>query len=452
MRIILIFLIILLTNSYAKDVKIEKKLTPCLYKRCKKRYSFEINLSKIEVNPKIEVIKLNSKNSNIKKSFKVEKSYLKEDIKFYFDIYLKSVLSQKGNDDFKSIAKLGLMYKLDLEKFSFFTDDRIAFSFENYQDRWYRGLYFDVNQLFLKTHNINYNILNFVIGRKKIKDYNSLFYNSSLDLIGFYNLNDLLLYRLYFGTRLSNLKLNDEYNLFDSDIKKIRFIVFNSSYQYSLNGFFSLIGVYEDSTHTNLIEKRKGKWVSLGVRDVLNVLIDDKLLYYANLSFLSEEISNSKGNSVFVGFLYSPKRWNNKSIGISFAYASKDYFQPYISNNKSDFLSKNLSFKYFGEFLDPMLSNLDIFSLYFKGEGIDYIYMLAYHKYLKVDREKDVYLSRYVNNTSNSLNIGDEIDLFYKYFNAVSSLEFGLGYFVGGDAKTNKKDGLSVKVNYRYYW
>ena len=346
------------------------------------------------------------------------------------------------------------MYKLDLEKFSFFTDDRIAFSFENYQDKWYRGLYFDINQLFLKTHNINYNLLNFIIGRKKIKDYNSLFYNSSLDLVGFYNLNDLFLYKLYIGSRFSNLRLNDEYNLFDSDIRKIRFIIFNSSYQYSFNGFFSLIGVYEDSTHTDLIEKRKGKWISLGVRDILNVLIDDKLLYYANLSFLSGEINNSiTGNSFFAGFLYSPKRWENKSIGISFAYASKDYFQPYISNNKSDFLSKNLSFKYFGEFLDPMLSNLDIFSFYFKGEGIDYIYMLAYHKYLKIDKEKALYLSRYINNTSDGLNIGDEIDLFYKYFNAVSSLEFGFGYFIGGDAfKTNKKDGLSVKVNYRYYW
>jgi len=100
-----------------------------------------------------------------------------------------------------------------------------------------------------------------------------------------------------------------------------------------------------------------------------------------------------------------------------------------------------------------MLSNLDIFSLYFKEEGIDYVYMLAYHKYLKIDKEKALYLSRYVNNTSDGLNIGDEIDLFYKYFNAVSSLEFGLGYFIGGSAfKTNKKDGLSVKVNYRYYW
>jgi len=451
----------------------EKYLTPCRYKICNtnKNFPWEINLSSIKVNPKVPVYysySISEKNLTLTKEYNKSQKFIANKIlRCYIDLYAKATKGQKPVNkkriyDLRLLTKFGLQYGFDFyENYHFFTDDRILMYLENYSKntKIHKGVYLDINELYINSYNLNYNMLNFVIGRKIIKDYNSIFYNSSLDLVGFYNLHDLLLYEIYFGTRFNNLQLSDNYNQFKLNIKNIKFLIAKASYEYAFEKYINLLYLYENSYHTSTSEKRKGNWFSIRFHN--NILRKaDKLLLYGNISYLNGRKKlqgNSSGKLFLAGFMYEPQKWDNKGIGVSIVHADDRFFQPYISNNKSDFLSKNLSFRYFGFFLDPELSNINILNLYFKYKKSPFsTYMLSLHKYYKDNKNKRIYSSRFTVNTDNKKDIGNEIDIFYKYNNELNDYWFfGFSYFLGGDAfkkTTDIKDGFSVKVNYRHYW
>jgi hypothetical protein len=455
-----------LNNNKCKQI--ENKLTPCRSFVCNrnknKKFPWEYNLSSLKINVNMPEIKIYSKNIE-----KKEKNITKQNpefLRFYTDIYIRDVYGQKAFNknrikDLKFIGKVGVQYGIDfLNNYYFYTDDRIAYSYDKYNNNISNGLYFDIHQLYINSYNLFYNMFNFIIGRKIIKDYNSLFYNSPLDLIGFYNLHDLLLYKIYFGTRFNNFKIKDDDNAFGIDTKKIRFLILQASYQYYLDHYVNILYEYENSDHTNMIEKRKGNWISIRSYNTYYNENGDKIFYYGNLAFLNGKKNNGnscEGGELFGGFMYEPASWINKGIGASYAYSSKNYFQPYISNNKSDFLSKNLSFRYFGEFLDPELANINILSLYYKNIlDENSLYLLSLHKYWKTSKSSDIYDSRYVINTGDkSKDVGEEVDFLYKYMQKnYYYWQFGLSYFLGGNAfdQAQKKDGISAKINFRYYW
>jgi alginate production protein len=454
-----------LNNNKCKQI--ENKLTPCRSFVCNrnknKKFPWEYNLSSLKINVNMPEIKIYSKNIE-----KKEKNITKQNpefLRFYTDIYIRDVYGQKAFNknrikDLKFIGKVGVQYGIDfLNNYYFYTDDRIAYSYDNYNNNISNGLYFDINELYVKSYNLFYNMFNFIIGRKIIKDYNSLFYHSPLDLIGFYNLHDLLLYKIYFGTRFNNFKIKDDNNAFGVDTKNIKFLIFQTEYQYYLKHYINFLYQYEDSYHTDLTEKRKGNWLSIRSYNTSYNEKGDKFFYYGNIAYLKGEKNyknNTNGNEMFAGIMYEPHNWINKGVGVSFAHASSDYFQPYISNNKSDFLIKNLSFRYFGEFLDPELSNINILSLYYKNVlNINSLYIFSLHKYWKNDKNKNIYTSRYIVDTNRKSNdIGQEIDFLYKYMQNNYYWQFGLTYFLGGNAfdQAQKKDGISAKINFRYYW
>lgn len=456
----------IIKESYCnKCDKLEKKLTPCRFSVCNKnknkKFPWEYNLSSLNINPQVPEIKI------YKSGMEKNKSVISNQfLRFYIDGYGKAAYGQKRYNksrikDLKLVGKIGLQYGFDfLDNYHFYTDDRIALSYDNFDNSVSRGLYFDIHQLYINSYNLFYNMFDFVIGRKIIKDYNSLFYNSPLDLIGFYNLHDLLLYKIYFGTRFNNFKIKDDDNAFGIDTKKIRFLILQASYQYYLEHYVNILYEYENSDHTNMIEKRKGNWISLRSYNTSYNADGDKMFYYGNVAFLNGKKNNGnscEGSELFGGFMYEPASWINKGIGASYAYSSKNYFQPYISNNKSDFLSKNLSFRYFGEFLDPELSNINILSLYYKNIlDENSLYLLSLHKYWKTSKSSDIYDSRYVINTGDkSKDVGEEVDFLYKYMQKnYYYWQFGLSYFLGGNAfdQAQKKDGISAKINFRYYW
>jgi hypothetical protein len=452
---------------------IEKKLTPCMINGCvpnNKTYPWEQNISKFQVNPKVLVITPNETNITTKETNQ-SKTITNELLRFYIDLYGNYIYGQAPINynrikDLKLIAKLGIQYGFDFyDNYHFYTDDRIALSYDNYKK--YKtttstGIYFDINELYINSFDLNYNRSNFIIGRKKIKDYNSIFYNSPLDLIGLYNAHDLLLYRAYLGTRLNNFKIKDDNDAFGINTKSIRFLILQTKYQYYFEHYLYFLYQYENSYKTSINEKRKGQWFSIRIHNTNFNENGDKLFYYGNIAYLKGKkqlnSNNYNGNEFLLGFMYEPSKWVNKGVGASLAHSSKDYFQPYISNNKSNFISNSLSFKYFGEFLDPELSNINILSLYFKyNKDIKNEYMLALHKYLKTSTNNDIYASRYVLNTNNSSkDVGQELDLLYKYTEGYKYYwQVGAFYFLGGGAftnTTNKKDGLGAKVNFRYYW
>ena len=460
------------TKSKIQCKSKEKYLTSCRYKICNtiEKFPWEINLSSIKINPQVQIFNpvFNTSDNNISsEKNKYQKKISNEILRYYTDIYAKITKGQKSVNkrriyDFRVLGKFGLEYSFDFyDNYHFYTDDRILFYLENYSKytKIHKGVYLDVNEFYINSYDLNYNMLNFVIGRKNIKDYNSILYNNSLDLIGFYNLHDLLLYEIYFGTRFNNLQISDNYNQFKLNIKNIKFLITKTSYEYAFEKYINLLYLYESSYHTSTIEKRKGNWFSISLKN--NVLQkDDKFLFYGNISYLngSKKLQgNNNGKLFLAGFMYEPQKWGNKGIGVSIVHADDSFFQPYISNNKSDFLSKNLSFRYFGFFLDPELSNINILNFYFKYKKSSYsTYMLALHKYYKSNKNKKIYSSRFTVNTANKKDIGNEIDIFYKYKKELNDYWlFGFSYFLGGNAfkkTTDIKDGFSVKVNYRHYW
>jgi len=473
----------LIKIQFNKKCKSKKRyLTPCRYKVCNtnKNFPWEINLSSIKVNPKVPIYysysigkkrSISEKNLTmilISKEYNKSQNFISNEIlRYYIDLYAKATKGQKPIHrkriyNLRLLTKLGLHYGFDFYyNYHFFTDDRILVYLENYSEytKIHKGAYLDINEFYIKSYNLNYNMLNFVIGRKNIKDYNSIFYNNSLDLVGFYNLHDLLLYEIYFGTRFNDLQISDNYNQFKLSIKNIKFLIAKASYEYAFEKYINLLYLYENSYHTSTAQKRKGNWFSIRFHN--NILKQaDKLLLYGDISYLNGRKKlhgNSSGKLFLAGFMYEPQKWNNKGIGASIVHADDEFFQPYISNNKSDFLSKNLSFRYFGFFLDPELSNINILNLYFKYKKPPFsTYMLSLHKYYKDNKNKKIYSSRFTVDTDNKKDIGSEIDIFYKYNKELNNYWFfGFSYFFGGDAfkkTTDVKDGFSVKVNYRYYW
>jgi alginate production protein len=453
-------------NKIAKKCdKLEKKLTPCRNGVCNrnknKRYPWEYNVSSLKITPKVPNIQLyeNSvKNENNKSKIENEFS------RFYFDFYGKAGYGQKEYNkqrikDLKLVSKLGMQYGFNfLDNYHFYTDDRFIVSYDNYNNNISNGAYFDINELYVNSYDLFYNMFDFVIGRKIIKDYNSLFYNSSLDLVGFYNLHDLLLYKLYFGTRLNNFKIKDDNNAFGVNTKNIRFLILQAEYQYYLNHYLTFLYQYENSNNTQMREKRKGNWVSLRSYNTSYNKDGDKLFYYGNIAMLNgkKNTQNSnRGSEFLAGIMYEPSTWLNKGIGASFVYSSRDYFQPYIANNKSNFLSKDLSFRYFGEFLDPELSNIDILSLYYKNIiDKNSLYLFSLHKYWKNAKDRDIYSSRYIIPTGANKDVGQEANFLYKYLQKNYYWQFCLSYFLGGKAfnQAQEKDGIGAKINFRYYW
>ena len=151
-------------------------------------------------------------------------------------------------------------------------------------------------------------------------------------------------------------------------------------------------------------------------------------------------------------------------IGGSFAYGSGGgnlYVQPSFTNNRSNYLSKDLSFYYYGEFLQPELSNMMISSLYFLHHLNLYknqTFIVALHNYIQDKASSTQYsaTNKTVNPGGKNKDIGNEIDLILHYDLFTSSYwRFSLGYFMGGNAfnnQTDKKDGFNAQVYFKYLW
>ena len=348
------------------------------------------------------------------------------DYNFYIDIYANKYDAQKDKTKLygdKENLKLGFIYyKYFWNRWKFYTDDRIILKRDNKNGNKNYNSYLDVNELYIRNYCYQ---TNFLLGRKKTKDYRSWWYDEYLDEVSLFNENNLLTYNLILATRINNLT-NDEDS--KSNLKDYKYLIAHLNYEYYYQQNLGLFYLYEnglenDNNFLGIRLYNDWYWIDLGIH---------------------------KGYGFDIGLRH---KYNNFIFAGSYAYGSENFKQPYIATNRSDYLNKNFSFRYYGEVLDPNLSNLQIFSLYGLYDFDMNSFILALHKYDQIKQKNTIYNGDYFY-SSKSKDIGSELDILYQYLNNQNKLKLGLGMFIGGSAYDylQQKQIYKLFLNYRYYF
>jgi len=368
---------------------------------------------------------------------------------FYGDIYDAQKLNGyklKGNT---LNAKLGLMYTKGLNRnWKFYTDDRIILSTKYRNTERYNDIYFDINELYIRSYCLYKDRFNILIGRKKTKDDRSWLYDSSLDQIRFFSENYLLNYKLIFATRINDETVTDD-NSAKAGLKHFKYVIFNPEYEF----------YYQNKANVYLIyQKYEDTSAYIGALSVKG--ISGGVLYWVSTALSKgdrpfDSLKDATGGAIDAGVKIASSEPLN--YGIGFAYGSKNYIQPYSATNYSDYLHKGFSVRYYGEIFDPYLQNLEVLSLYGDYKLHDNgTFFAAFHNYRQPTAKQVVYNDKYLfASNGKSKNLGNEIDLFYQYrIKKLRKLKAGFAYFKGADAfdGNENKDAFKVFVNYREYW
>jgi len=339
----------------------------------------------------------------------------------------------------------------------FYTDDRVMYSITTSNTK----LGFDVKNLYISSRNLFENRANILVGRKYINDKRGWYYKSSLDLLALSNKNDLLLYQFFIGTRVTKNRVAYDPNAVNKNLKGVQFFIGHISYEFfkenTLEGFY----IYEDNKNA---QKKLG-WSGLRIQGKIAQKNSDILSYWGDIATMHGKYqkNNAQGLGYDIGVKYSLTRYAS-AIALSSAYGSGGgnlYLQPSFTNNRSNYLSKDISFRYYGEFLQPELSNMWISSLYLLhhfNNNPQTTAILAMHNYTQDKSSTTQYNATQFTLKPNGKksDIGNEIDCILHYDIVQNSYwRFSAGYFIGGKAfegKATKKDGFNAQVYFKYLW
>jgi len=339
----------------------------------------------------------------------------------------------------------------------FYTDDRAMYAIKTNNTK----LGFDVKNLYISSRNLFENRANILVGRKYINDKRGWYYKSSLDLLGLSNKNDLLLYQFFVGTRINKNRAGYDPNAVDKNLKGVQLFIGHVSYEFfkenTLEGFY----IYEDNKNA---QKKLG-WRGLRIQGKIAQKNSDILSYWGDIATMHGKYQkhNAQGLGYDIGLKYSLTRYAS-AIALSSAYGSGGstlYLQPSFTNNRSNYLSKDISFRYYGEFLQPELSNMWISSLYLLhhfNNNPQTTAIVAIHNYTQNKSSTTQYTTtEYIlQPNGQKSDIGNEIDCILHYDIVQNSYwRFSAGYFIGGKAfegQAMKKDGLNAQVYFKYLW
>ena len=385
----------------------------------------------------------------------------------FLRFYITATLNIKNGQTDKNSSTLnseslvlspGLQY---LHNFSptwfFYTDDRLIYSINKSNT----NLKFDIKDFYISSRNLFENRANFLIGRKYLKDDRGWYYKTSLDTLAIFNKHDLLLYELYLGTRLNKNTMAYDPNEIQTNLKGAKFLFGHISYEFfkknTVEGFY----IYEDNKNA---QKKLG-WTGLRLQGELLRPNLNIFSYWIDVASMrgKYQSKNTRGLGYDIGGKYYFTHYY-AGIAASLAYGSgggSRYLQPSFTNNRSNYLSKDVSYRYYGEFLQPELSNMLITTLdflYHFDNDTNKTAIIALHNYKQDKSSTSQYnaTNKTVNPNGKSTNIGNEIDVIIHYdLFANSYWRFSFGYFLGGSAynkKTGKKDGYNAQIYYRYIW
>ena len=464
------------TGFHKKKKKIHHSgsslLTPCR-KNCKnfsckqcsdKHYPWEIDKSTIKKSVKLNInpiIAFTKKTNPYKKNNETNNTRSTSFVRFYLNGNFTYILGQqplnssrlRGN--YQNI-KVGLQYGHFTNNWKFYTDDRVILYRKDKNNTTNSSIDLNIKELYLQSYGLFDNRLNLLIGRKQLVDTRSWWIDKPMDAAGIFNLHDLYRYEIYAGGRLNNSTLLSDDTSLETNLKHTKFILAHFDDDWHYLNHISFFALKEKTTLRS--NEKDMHW--FGVRFFGDKYINeqDKIRYWVDTGSNNGKYNNQskKGFAYDIGAIY--KKDINYSFGVSYASGSKEYKQPIFADNKSNFLQNDIKFRYYGEFLDPELTNISILSIYATYKpSIEQTYILSLHNYRQNSLSDTLHTTGYIIPTNSmQKNIGQEIDLLYQYQLSLRyKYKITFSYFKGGNAfnqVAEKKDGLYAKFNFTYYW
>jgi alginate production protein len=178
--------------------------------------------------------------------------------------------------------------------------------------------------------------------------------------------------------------------------------------------------------------------------------------YWLELAYVTgkEGSENINGFGFDLGTTYVFDTVLEPSLTLGYAFGTREFRQTGLEGNEGDF-NGVVDFLYYGEFLEPELSNMSIFTA---GPGIKPIEVvsidLVYHYYVQTEASDELRDSN-IDADPNGINksLGSEIDLILGYEQKEEKLAVALsfGYFIPGSAfSSDAENGFLTKLVMAY--
>ncbi len=387
------------------------------------------------------------------------------------------------------ISRLGIRYNNSINNNLFFDIDvRAVYEYLKYKDLTESNAYIELKRLSLEVPVLFNSYLSAKVGRMSFKDKRTWWYDNELDTLKLFYDSTILSWDVAVGTRLTDERASagDQ----RVGLEGSKYVIAHLDYHYYYKHHFETFFVYEDNGQdknpigavndfTNRISSySKLGWIGFrGYGELAN-----SIEYWGDVAYVNGDIqnlqysTNDDGFAVVVdasdvsvsgfgldaGTLY---KLDNFGVGIAYAYGSGDsskssqniFLQSSISNNKSSMIGTT-RYRYYGEMLDPQLSNMQIISLYAGTRIYGNTWIEAnYHKYTQQVATTDLRSSSLIIQTNGiDKEIGEELDVILggKYDNKTEAQLILSGFF-GGDAFSGisqEKDGYRAIVDFKIFW
>ena len=284
--------------------------------------------------------------------------------------------------------------------------------------------------------------LNLQVGRQRFNDDRQWLYDANLDAV-----------RIFFNRDPFSLEMSVSANLVESEFSNnliepndeedvmINYILYNA-YRYGRKDEVAFYGIVrQDPSEDRDLAFVGIYWKSRSIKD-------QKFWIHAASSLGFEESNSLMGSGVDLGWISRFDLWLEPSLTMGFALGSKNFRQTGLEDNNGRF-NGVVKFRYYGEVLDPELSNIMIPTL---GLGIipfdETSLDIVYHYYAQVEKTDELRDADVDEDlTGEDRDLGHEVDLIFGT-EIIKNLqiEFDAGVFIPGKAFPEDDPALLGKL------
>lgn len=369
-------------------------------------------------------------------------------LEFEYKLIRNPDLDGSQDDDHSTIEPaLVLAFSFDPIKYvQIYADMKLAGEFVYRDGRTERDrATFEFEQAYILFKEFWEQRLAFQIGRMRFEDERQWLYDAELDGgRAFLRFSDLL---AEFSVTRGGIVDRDLLNK-DAGSKTNNYVAY-FTYTISEETNIAAYFLFRDNT-----KEEDDSPVFLGVHS--DGELSDNFDYWLELAYVigTERADNIGGVGLDAGITYAFDVMPEPSFTLGYAFGEKNFRQSGLQGNEGDF-NGAADFLYYGELLEPELSNLSIFTA---GVGLNPIdegsIDVVYHYYLQAeasDSLRDSELDAEPDGKHKS--IGSEIDLILGYEGEESGIAAALsfGYFIPGSAFPDASaNSFSTKVILEY--
>lgn len=368
---------------------------------------------------------------------------------------LSLAFSFDPTEKFRAYLSVGLLGELDLEE----------------EEKAERRVSFGLGQTYLLLKDLPVRLgslqldglFSFQVGRQRIEDDREWMVDEELDAIRvFYRLSRFSLALSASRSELVDVNSDLLNNMDSAPGERINNYIVFGSYEMDEEVEIGEIEVeeVEFTVYGFIRDDRSGDQEDLtflGFHLGGEIEIVDDIEYWLELAHVwgDDGSRDFRGIGLDVGSTYKSGLPLEPSVSIGYAFGSKNFRQTGIQDN-SDKFNGVTSFKYYGELLDPELSNLSILTT---GIGIrpteESSVDLVYHYYLQNEASESLRnVEINAEPTGLSKGLGSEIDLILGYEEIEDvDLALALGYLIPGKAFPDPADnsffaGLEIQFSF----